>query len=659
VIILSKEYLRSTRVLSPHQLGQIVVALGPLIPTDFGLDQCHLVSISSELKVLLFRHADNLILLQAGEPGALSHWLEKHIVRWDSVKGRFVCFLRPAQLVGEIPGPPLFRQFTDRDLVNRGVPEEQLPNLRKVSATSQLARLSLPGRCQEKLLGLLSARYTPYLSREEEAEFDGQQYFVASSLAEVQSLLSSPMEDWAAFLHPHQRDLAQGHFAGPVLVTGGAGTGKTVVAMHRARELARQGKKVLLTCYSRTLKENLEQKLRVLCTAEELARISTQTLHQFAKTGCSELLGIKLAAKDDEVETAIEQILEETGETCVSAEMVISDFRSVIRPRGLADFEMYCSSRVGRGRPMNRKQKRAVWTVVEKLLERFHRQRKLDFPGLCQKLADYYLSHPAESPFEAIVADEIQDFGPCELRLLRALVPAGIDDIMLFGDAGQRIFQSEFSLPLLGFEVADRTHRLSVVYRTTEEIRQFAEAILPELVDDLGGGEFDHGATVSLLSGPSPQPYKAKSKAEQAEFVVAQIQALVSASLQYKDFAVFARTKRGLEAVRSELLKQSIPLVELDTNHDGQQEGVRLGTMHVAKGLEFKVVFVVDASKDQLPNATGLNSYQDETDRQRFLEGERNLLYVSVTRARDQVFISYVKEPSEYLKSILGSAVHS
>jgi superfamily I DNA/RNA helicase len=224
---------------------------------------------------------------------------------------------------------------------------------------------------------------------------------------------------------------------------------------------------------------------------------------------------------------------------------------------------------------------------------------------------------------------------------------------MLFGDAGQRIFQAEFDLPTLGFDVHGRIHRLSVVYRTTEEIRKFAEEILPVQVDDLAGGQFDHGAAMSLLTGPGPVLSRSSTRAEQAEFVASQIRTLASSSLRYQDFAVFSRTKAALDLVRQALQRHSIPIGRVGDDNRSESDGVRLGTMHAAKGLEFKVVFIVDASKGKLPNVKGLSEYADDIDKERYLESERNLLYVSVTRARDQVFICYVKEPSVFLDPLL------
>ena len=654
MIILSKDYLRSTRSLTARQLAQILESLQSAQPDDFPPNQSHTLGVADQLQVALYRHESQLVLLQAGPPCALKQWLEDHIVRWDTSRKQFVCYPRPSQSQEASSQQLLFRQFGERELLNRGLPEEHLANVKRISSLNQLARLGLSEPIHEKLLSLLNARYKPYNSPEEERDFDSQHYFVASSLESVQALLSAPMEEWVAFLHPHQKDLAHGSFPGTILVTGGAGTGKTVVAMHRARQLARRGKKVILTCFSRPLKNNLHKKMQVLCSPEELKRIDIYTLHELARKRCKDLLGIQTALGDKEVEREIQDLVDSLGKGDVSQELVWTEYRSIIRPLAPDSFEEYSASRAGRGRTLTRRQKNTIWKLVSHLQQRFRAQRACDFSGLCQKLAEHRQDHPDDSPFDAIVADEIQDFGPCELRMLRALTAPAADDIMLFGDAGQRIFLGNFDLLKLGFHLAEPVHCLSVVYRTTEEIRKFSEEILPENMDNLGGGLFDRGASLSLLSGPPPQAYPSSSSADQANFVVSQIQQLVSTNLGYRDFAVFAQARNSLKPVQDALLEHSIPCTELDRHDDGQADAVRLGTMHAAKGLEFKVVFVIDASKNKLPDANVLKSYHDEADRDSFREAERSLFYVAVTRARDQVFVCYVREPSEFLAPLLS-----
>ncbi len=231
--------------------------------------------------------------------------------------------------------------------------------------------------------------------------------------------------------------------------------------------------------------------------------------------------------------------------------------------------------------------------------------------------------------------------------MLAALAPS--QRLMLVGDGGQRIFAGKVSLKFLGIDVRGRSHILRLNYRTTEQIRRFADKLLDTEGDDLDGGREARDETRSLLHGPEPRLQGFDSRPAQNDFVLQQIESLLSKRRAPDEIGVFARQARLLDQIEGRLKRAGIPYYRLSKEDFPHEPAVNIGTMHRAKGLEFKVVFVIDAAEDELPPASVLSKKKDEQERADFLEQERQLLYVSITRTRDAVFVTWAGQPSSLL----------
>jgi superfamily I DNA/RNA helicase len=246
-----------------------------------------------------------------------------------------------------------------------------------------------------------------------------------------------------------------------------------------------------------------------------------------------------------------------------------------------------------------------------------------------------------------VVIDEMQDLRAQELLMLAALAKS--QQLMLVGDGGQRIYAGKVSLKSLGIDVRGRSHILRLNYRTTEQIRRFADELLEAEGDDLDGGREARDETRSLLHGPEPRLRGFESRPAQNDYVLEQIQTLLKQGRAPDEISVFARQARLLNQIETRLERAGIPSYRLSKEDFPHEPAVNLGTMHRAKGLEFKVVFVIDAAENELPPASVLNKKTDDHAREDFLEQERQLLYVSVTRARDAVFVTWAGERSGFL----------
>ena len=475
---------------------------------------------------------------------------------------------------------------------------------------------------------------------------------------ELRNVLERPIEDWVRFLHPSQRALVTKEFNGPSKVSGAAGTGKTVVGLHRARSLASKGKRVLLTSFVTTLCRNMEHNIHVLCSQSQLEfqeqikdRITVSTVHKLALKLAKQINSRITIISDGDIAKLIKRrhagggFLFDTG-------FLESEWNAVIEPQGITTWAEYRKARrTGRGKPLTVKQRKDCWTVFNGVLEDLHAAEKCSWSGICRFALQGLEDGTVASPFDAVIVDEVQDLKAQELKLLAALTKDNPGNLMLLGDAGQRIYPGGFSLSKLGINVRGRSHILRINYRTTEQIRRFADQLLSSESDDLDEGSEQRNSR-SLLKGPAPELRGFKTQPLQDQFIIEQIQRTLSEGIQPQAIAVFARSKTQLKETEKALRASDIPVFEIESDVDlSTSAGINLTTMHRAKGLEFKVVFVINCSNEIVPHRNALSKLHDAGDYDAGMERERQLLYVAVTRARDEAFITWVGERSEFLNS--------
>jgi len=615
--------------------------------------------VSRELRAILSRDGEDCVLVYVDRHDNAYQWAASRSIERHKRTGASQIVELPT-ITTALPTPRqgLLDAYPDSYLYSLGVPQLWLPTLRQISTEDALLEVlqKLPQDVAERLCDVAAGRLVAppapisALSAAVEDADQAHNLFVVRSRDDLRPLLDAPMATWIAFLHPTQRKLAYSTFNGVLKVTGSAGTGKTVVAMHRARHLAQQGQRVLLTSYVNTLCHNLRRNLQLFCTSDELRRITVSTVHAIAQNLLREAGETWQPVGDQQVMEWLQPCLASRGSP-FDAEAVLAEWREVIQAQALSSWEAYRSaSRTGRGRPLAVKERKVIWEALEQLQHIMFQRQETDYPGLCRRALSLLVAGRIRRPFDAVIVDEMQDLGASELRLLAVLAGQGADGLTLVGDGGQRIYAAKYSLKSLGIEVRGRSHVLRLNYRTTEQIRRFADRILGNTVDDLEGGKESRRATVSLLSGPEPTLQPCETRAKQGDFVAAQISQLLRSGRTPDDIAVFAPQARFLDVIETRLKRAGIRLHRLSREDFPQQPGISLGTMHRAKGLEFKCVFVIDVSDDYVPYAAALSRKTDAQLREDFLEQEKQLLYVSLTRARDVTCVTWVGQPSRFLQ---------
>jgi predicted RNase H-like nuclease/superfamily I DNA/RNA helicase len=630
--------------------------------------------VSQDLRAILHRDADTYIVLFAGRHDRAYGWAATHRVERNARLGSLQIVASTTvfeERLEAIPTPPdapsLFDAYGDEDLLGLGVPPDWLAALRKITSEDLLldALTDLPAEAGERLLQLLYGEpvtppeVTP-LDQPALANPDTRRhFFVVEDNAELERMLEAPLAAWLAFLHPSQRRLVEGSFRGPVKVTGSAGTGKTVVGLHRARHLARQGRRVLLTTFSNALCDNLERGLALLCDPAERARITVRTVDSLARS-INESAGDPTRPPS---EGQIGRLIEQAGRALGAPfppSFLAAEWHNVIQAQEITTWEEYrTASRTGRGRALSAAERKQVWAVCERVQEGCRHAGIADWPELKRRARLHLEAGRVARGYDAVVVDEVQDLGPQELRLLATVAGEAPDALMLLGDAGQRIYARRFSLRALGIEVRGRAHILRLNYRTTEQIRRFADRLVGELSDDLEGGLESRRGCRSLIRGPEPVARGFATPQAQHDNIASEIARLQLEGRSLDEIAVFARSRSRLDTLKRSLADHGVPALRISQPEGAVGPAVALGTMHAAKGLEFKVVFVADVADGVLPLPAALQGLDDPQDREEALDRERQLLYVSLTRARDEVFLTWAGEPSPFLEEVLTAPVVS
>jgi len=627
---------------------------------------------------------DLYLMLHVGHHEPAYNWAAKRKVEINPNTGSLQVFTvdesakqaAPTQpAAAEQPG--LFDAIRDRQLLQLGVPEDSLPLVRslKIEADLETARDNeqLPADAYEGLFMLMAGasfeeaynETVPAAPEHVDTEDFGTalsrpesraRFAVAENEEALQDVLNQSIEKWRVFLHPAQHRLANGKKNGPVRVLGGAGTGKTVVAMHRAKWLAEnvasKESKVLFTTFTRNLATDIRQNLNKICSQEALQRIEVNNLDAWVVSFLKKIgydYGLLMDSREEK------RLWEEAySEKPATSDLSLGFFREewarVIQPQSVSSVDEYKkASRIGRGTRLNRQQRVEIWPVFERyrhLLASNHLKEADDAYRDARQLLE---SNPELRPnLCSVIVDEAQDMGTQAFMLIRALVPEGPNDLFIVGDGHQRIYgKNKVVLGQCGINIRGRSARLKVNYRTTDETRKLAVNILEGVaVDDLDGGEDTQAFYHSLMHGPIPEVRCFDSMDDQADAILA---AISENELAPEACCVIARTRKEVNELKSALESKHQVCHMLDGRSAATPDGaLNLATMHRVKGLEFDAVFVASANRGLLPLDFVLSSAADAVTRRQRENEERALAYVSLTRARKLAFVFGYGQMSEW-----------
>lgn len=517
---------------------------------------------------------------------------------------------------------------------------------------------------KEKIKSATSAQFIddPELEAEvKELEKSYQKYglfeehtYEIKDIEEIEKMRHAPLASWLVFLHPEQQKYATISSKGPIKITGAAGTGKTVISLHRARHLARQNKQVLFACLDQTFCKYIKRNLQILCTPKELQRITVDTVYNQAQQIVN-LAEFPLRAVDNkEIKRLIKNFCQ-NRHSILPPDSLLKEWNQVISAQNITTWDEYrVVARHGRGYALNQEKRHGVWQILEKVLFSLYARGDADWQGICCLARKVVLSQKINSHFDAVIIDEVQDFQPQEILFLKALAGSGNDCLTLVGDAGQKIYPGGFSLKQLGVDVVGRSYNLQINYRTTQQIRVFADCVLGNQNDPLDDNQEKHYISQDIFRGIEPILNGFDTQKQEVEYITQQVLNLIETGMEPEEIALFARTQRRLIPIQESLERAAIPCYLFGSKDNSATVALNLAKIHQVKGLEFKVVFIVDVSDKYFPFAGAVNLQAPLAEIAEAKALEKRLLYVGITRARDELFISWVGQPSRFLQEIIA-----
>jgi hypothetical protein len=532
--------------------------------------------------------------------------------------------------------PRLFGDEPDEALLSWGVPEDWLDVVRDATDDTVLDIAShLPAEAGEALVQAATGnRPHPTKAVEGTDPFAhpdaGRRFRVMENVEELRAALDAPWERWAVYLHPVQREFVDRDFNGPARVIGSAGTGKTVVALHRAVRLAKDpDARVLLTTFNERLAEGLARKLPLLASEDVCRRIEVAALSHLIRTLHEARFGACDLANEDEIRAFLSAEIA-TRALPFTVDFLHDEWHLVVDAWDVRDRETYLSlPRLGRKVRMPAARREAAWEVFDALRDDLSRRGKTTETQLAHDLGNN-----GAFPFTHAVIDEAQDISVPELRLLGSALGQRENGLFFAGDIGQRIFRAPFPWAATGVEIRGRSRSLKINYRTSHEIRRCSDELLPETLVEPDGTEENRLGVTSIFEGAAPVTQAFDTRTRELNALRLWLDHLSEQGVQTDDIMVLVRTEAMAGEIASELTVKVMP-------------------MHDAKGAEYRAVAVIALDQDIVPLENRLLTANDEAQLDEIMNTERHLLYVAASRARDHLWMSGVTPVSEFLEDLL------
>lgn len=568
-----------------------------------------------------------------------------------------------------------FEGVPEEKLLKIGVPQEAIAKVRNMMTLDDLDVLEsvLPIDAYENIFNIMDGEDIDAViaSIEEGQAKDNEDKLLSDNNKrrfveitddiDLQQIIEQGMDKWQIFLHPSQRKLVNAEYNGTMKVSGGAGTGKTIAALHRLKYLCEKpGANVLFTTYTKTLCINLAdsiQKLNVPKSKYTLNNIDRVLLDTAEKYKVKEGYKVLDYSGDEESLKLWREVLE-TEVTEFDEQFLYDEYIDVIVYFGNKDVKQYMvQPRVGRTRALSRKQRIEIWKLVEKYIALKQQRKVVDRLELFNETTNY-LNENNIHPYTNVIADEFQDFSNPELKFIRALVAEGKNDLFLTGDPIQRIYNgrkinfSAAKINVRGF----RSRKLKINYRTTEPIKRMAVGIVKGIdYDDMDGGKESMNGYVSLIHDGVAPLYRIVDDANaEVQQVVEWMEECQEAGIKLSEICIAAPNMGLLKSMQTRLHHDGKNYRVLKgAQKQGCAVGIDLCTFHSLKGLEYRVVILMGVNERNVPSRVTEGypfSGMDKMAQKEYLSSKRSLLYVAITRARQLVYIVGFGEPTGLIK---------
>ena len=608
--------------------------------------------VSRDIRMVIHKRDQDTLIAWVGHHDDAYRWAETRRIESHPRTGAIQIvearetveeIIIPNYVHEDVPMPRLFSDESDDTLLSWGVPTDWLETVRQVTEDTVLDVAGhLPSEAAEALVqAATGVRPTPPEPIGPEADPwshpDAVRRFrVMDNIDELKAALDEPWEKWSVFLHPAQREYVERDFNGPARVIGSAGTGKTVVALHRAVRLAKAtGSKVLLTTFSDVLADRLAEKVPLIATQEVSSRISVESLSSLILRLHTEQFGPSEVVEPSQVQEILHAAASDQN-NIVDRDFLFDEWNLIVDAWNVESADDYRNlPRLGRKVRMAASRKDELWKVFASARSRL-KELGLSTPAMLA----HHLRVEGRLPFTHVLIDEAQDISVPELLLLGDKFGTRPNGLFFAGDIGQRIFRAPFPWSAAQVEVRGRSRSLKVNYRTSHQIRLGSQSLLPETLVEADGSEESRLGVTSVFEGPKPELCVFTNRDEEVSKLASWVGSLLAAGVREEEIAVLARTKEVLS--------------EYATAFENTNPGINFLSMHDSKGTEFQAVAVVALDHQILPDEGRLLAARDEAQLDEVMSTERHLLYVAATRARDYLLMSGVTPVSEFFSDLIS-----
>jgi mRNA-degrading endonuclease RelE of RelBE toxin-antitoxin system len=630
------------------------------------------VRVNSDIRVIVHKTEASLLLCYVGHHEDAYRWAERRKLETHPKTGAAqLVEIRetvqeitiPKYVIAEQAKPLLFARVSDAELLNYGVPTEWLKDVRHANEDNVLDLVDhLPSEAAEALLDL-AVGATPQIAKPVEAAIDPfhhpdaqRRFRVMKDVEELERALEYPWEKWIIFLHPAQRHFVEADYSGSARISGSAGTGKTIVALHRAVFLARSNPeaRVLLTTFSDTLANALRTKLRRLISNEPriAERLEVHAMNAIGLRLYTSHFGRPNIASREVIQQLLEQAAAEISGHKFSLRFLITEWEQIVDAWQLQSWEAYRDVvRLGRKTRLPENQRTVLWSIFQRVHASLQKQGLITYAGLFSQLASH-LAESKRSAFDFTILDEAQDVSIAQLSFLAALGANLPNRLFFAGDLGQRIFQQPFSWKELGIEIRGRSRTLRINYRTSHQIRMQADRLLAPEIADVDGNIEERRGAISVFNGPTPTIKVLDSREKEIKAVSEWLTIRTSEGMMAHEIGVFVRSTAELNRAGAAVEEAGLSFVILDEKVATTNGRVSISTMHLAKGLEFRAVVIMACDDEVIPLQERIETAADDTDLEEVYNTERHLLYVACTRARDQLLVTGVEPASEFVDDL-------
>ena len=568
--------------------------------------------------------------------------------------------------VEQTAAPPklLYSHIPPDDLLGYAVPSEWLTDVLQATEESLFELCEhLPNEAAEALLDLAAGIQPVRLSVDDAAADpfahpDAQRRFrLVSNVEELERALDFPWEKWTVFLHPAQRQLVERTYNGPARVAGSAGTGKTIVALHRAVHLARihPDARILLATFSGSLVAALAERIRLLIGNEPqvFGRIKVRTIADVATEQFEAMQAETSIADTDTISTLIGDAAAAVEGHRFSHRFLLTEWNDIVDAWHLTIWDQYRDvRRLGRKTRLRQEQRQIAWKIFEQVRRTLRQQNLTTMSGALHQTGASLRDNAVPIPYDFAVIDEAQDISVPELRFIAAVGGSRLDALFFAGDLGQRIFQTPYSWKSLGVDIRGRSHTLRVNYRTSEQIRSQADRLLPPEMADVDGNSDSRKGTVSVFQGPPPDIRECEDIDCEATEVARWLRDRTAEDFMPREIGVITRSEQELDRAEEAISLAGLEPVRLSDQLELPAGRVAVATMHLAKGLEFRAVVVMACDDEVIPSQQRIETVGDDSDLEEVYHTERHLLYVACTRARDRLLVTGVDPVSEFLSDL-------